>query len=415
MIHKWLTSIARREIGRSMNFTGQEKPVIPPGDGKEGRLLYIHIPFCERLCPYCSFNRVTFDEKLARPYFKALRKELRLYREAGYDFSGIYAGGGTPTILIDELEATLAQARALFGIRQVSVETNPNHLTDENIRILKRAGVNRLSVGIQSFDDDLLRAMDRFEKYGSGRDIAARMKTTLGYFDTLNADMIFNFSSQTEKSLDRDLDILMEAALDQVTYYPLMVSDATREKVEKTFGRVSGRREEKFYRRIVKRLLPAYGFSSSWCFSRRDSSPASVIDEYIVDYDDYAGLGSGSIGYLKGTCYANTFDIGEYIGRVEKGEMPLMASRNFGRKERIHYDFLMKLFGGRLDLAWLRRKYDGDVFRHLWYVLLAFRLAGGLRYWDDRLVVTDRGRYYWVIMMREFFTAVNNFRDFCRT
>jgi len=398
-----------------MNFTGQDKPVLPPGDGKESRLLYIHIPFCERLCPYCSFNRVTFDEALARNYFEALRKEIRLYREAGYDFSGIYAGGGTPTILIEELEATLEEARAFFDIRQVSVETNPNHLTEENIRILKRAGVDRLSVGIQSFDDDLLRAMDRFEKYGSGSDIAARMKTTLGCFGTLNADMIFNFSSQTEKSLDRDIDVLLETRVDQVTYYPLMVSDATREKMEKAFGRVSGRREEKFYRRIVKRLLPDYRFSSSWCFSRKTSSPASVIDEYIVDYDDYAGLGSGSIGYLNGTCYANTFNIREYIERIGNGELPIMASRDFGRKERIHYDFLMKLFGGKLDIAWLRGKYDGDVFKHLWYVILAFRMAGGIRYWDDRLFVTDRGRYYWVIMMREFFTAVNNFRDYCRT
>lgn len=415
MINAWITRIARREISRSMTFAGPQKPAIPPGDGTESRLLYLHIPFCERLCPYCSFHRVPFEEAQARDYFAALRKEMHLYREAGYDFSGIYAGGGTPTVLIDELEATLEQARALFPIREVSVETNPNHLTDENIRTLKRAGVNRLSVGIQSFDENLLRSMDRYEKYGSGEAIADRMKRTLGCFDTLNADMIFNFSSQTEESLDRDLDILMQMAVDQVTYYPLMVSDSTRAQVEEAFGRMNGRQEERFYRRIVRRLLPGYRFSSSWCFSRKALEKDSIIDEYVVDYDDYAGLGSGSIGYLKGTCYANTFDIPEYIDRVQRGEIPLMASRNFGRRERIRYDFLMKLFGGKLDIAWLRGKYGGPVFRHLWHILLAFRLAGGLRYWNDQLWVTDRGRYYWVIMMREFFTAVNNFRDYCRT
>lgn len=414
MIHTWITRIARREIGRSMTFSGQGRPAIPPGDRQESRLLYLHIPFCERLCPYCSFHRVTFDEAPARKYFAALKKEMHLYREAGYNFSGLYAGGGTPTVLIDELEATLAEAKTCFNIREISVETNPNHLTDENIRILKRAGVNRLSVGIQSFDDGLLRSMDRYEKYGSGGEIAAKMKSTQGCFDTLNADMIFNFSSQTQESLDRDLDVLTEMAVDQVTYYPLMVSDVTREKMKEAFGGVNGLQEEKLYRRIVKRLLPDYRFSSSWCFSRRTQAPAPIIDEYIVDYDDYAGLGSGSIGYLRGTCYANTFHIPEYISRVERGDIPLMASRDFGRKERIHYDFLMKLFGGRMDLRWLREKYGGNVFRHLWYVILAFRLAGGLRYWDNQLFVTDRGRYYWVIMMREFFTAVNNFRDYCR-
>jgi coproporphyrinogen III oxidase-like Fe-S oxidoreductase len=133
-----------------------------------------------------------------------------------------------------------------------------------------------------------------------------------------------------------------------------------------------------------------------------------------VDYGDYAGLGSGSIGYLKGTCYANTFNIQEYIDRVERGDLPVMASRTFGAKERIHYDFLMMLFGGRLDLPMLSKKYQENIYRHLWYIILALRLVGGIRYWDNQLFLTDRGRYYWVIMMREFFTSVNNFRDYCR-
>jgi len=70
-----------------------------------------------------------------------------------------------------------------------------------------------------------------------------------------------------------------------------------------------------------------------------------IVDEYVVDYDDYAGLGSGSIGYLAGVCYANTFNIEDYIDRVGKGRIPVTASRTFGIRERIHYDFLMKLFG----------------------------------------------------------------------
>jgi len=414
LINALITRVARREINRSLTFYSQEKPAIPAGDNGNNRLLYLHIPFCEKLCPYCSFNRVPFDEGLTRVYFAALRKEIDLYKGMGYDFQGIYVGGGTPTVLIDEIETTLDHARKNFQIREVSVETNPNHLTDANIKVLKRAGVNRLSVGIQSFDDTLLKAMDRYEKYGSGKDIAERMKQALGHFDTLNADMIFNFGTQTPGSLEKDIDVLMEIAVDQITYYPLMLSDMTREKVQKAFGSVDSRREAAYYRRIVKRLLPDYRFSSAWCFSRKTASTDSIVDEYVVNYDDYAGLGSGSIGYLQGTCYANTFNIPEYVERVQRGDIPLLASRNFGQKERVHYDFLMKLFGGKMDLSFLRKKYGGDVFRHLWYLFLAFRLVGGVRYWDDQIFLTEKGRYYWVVMMREFFTSVNNFRDFCR-
>ena len=155
-----------------MRFEGGGVPHVSPPDDPRPRLLYLHIPFCEKLCPYCSFNRFVFEENLCRDYFRALRKELLLYRDLGYDFGGIYVGGGTPTVLIDELTETIALARASFHIRELSVETNPNHLTEDRLTALQRAGVNRLSVGVQSFDDGLLKKMDRYDKYGSGAEIA---------------------------------------------------------------------------------------------------------------------------------------------------------------------------------------------------------------------------------------------------
>jgi coproporphyrinogen III oxidase-like Fe-S oxidoreductase len=410
LINQIITRKVRQEFARSMRFEDGVAPRIPDVTEQKPRLLYLHIPFCEKLCPYCSFNRIVFDESLCRDYYRALRLELLLYKKRGYDFQGVYVGGGTPTVLIDELEETLALAQESFRIREISVETNPNHLTDANIAALKRVGVNRLSVGIQSFDNGLLKAMDRFDKYGSGEAIRDRLKQVLGQFDTLNADMIFNFPAQSMDILNRDLDILTEIGVDQITYYPLMVSDSTRELVSKTLGQVDDRQEERFYHRIVERLVPAYRFSSAWCFSKK----TAMIDEYIVDYDEYAGLGSGSIGYLNGTCYANTFNIRQYIAQVGRGEMPLMASRDFGLKDQIRYDFLMKLFGMKLDIPALQKKYEGQFLKHIWVDLVAFRLAGGLRYDPPDYYLTPRGRYYWVIMMREFFISVNNFRDFCR-
>jgi coproporphyrinogen III oxidase-like Fe-S oxidoreductase len=382
---------------------------LPQKQANHNRLLYVHIPFCESLCPYCSFHRVVQDEDLCRQYHDALRTEIRFYRDAGYDFAGLYVGGGTPTILMDELEQTLAVATDCFNIREISVETNPNHLTPQNVAVLKGRGVNRLSVGVQSFDDGLLKAMGRYEKYGSGSSIAGRLREMSGQFDTLNADMIFNFPPQTEEILDRDLDILIDTGVDQVTYYPLMVSDSTRRKVEAAMGKVDFGKEKHLYRMISRRLTPSYRFSSAWCFSRR----GTMIDEYIVDYDEYAGLGSGSIGYMDGRCYANTFDIPRYIDTLKRGDLPLMASRDFTPSQQAHYDFLMQLFGLEMDMASLNRKYQGRALRYLWKEIIAFLVVGGIRYHHGRLCLTDRGRYYWVIMMREFFTAVNNFRDFC--
>lgn len=413
MINEIVTRAARSRFARALKFEGGGIPELPPCDDAVPRLLYIHIPFCEELCPYCSFHRVRLNEDLVIKYHAALRLEMALYRQRGYRFTGLYAGGGTPTVLIDELAETLRLARALFPIGSVSVETNPDHLTDANIKILKQAGVNRLSVGVQTFDDGLLRQIARYDKYGSGEEIAARLEQVSGKFDTLNADMIFNFPGQTAAMLEADLAMLQRIKMQQITFYPLMVSSLTQSLMRETMGEVNFRREKSFFKLILRRLEEDYDSSSAWCFSRKKTG-SSLIDEYVVDFDEYAGLGSGAIGYLNGVCYANTFDIGGYISGLEQGRLPLEAARAFNFTDRMRYDFLMKLFSTRLNVNELEEKYEGRFLKTLWKEMAAFTLAGAFRYFSPNLFLTPWGRYYWVIMMREFFIAVNNFRDYCR-
>jgi len=410
MINQIVTNIAKREFARALKFEEGVLPELPSCNDEKPRLLYMHIPFCEELCPYCSFHRITFTEPLTRKYFKALRREIKIYQEKGYKFKEIYVGGGTPTVLIDELAETLHLAREIFPIQAISVETNPNHLNSKNIEILQQSGVNRLSVGVQTFNDDLLKKIGRYEKYGSGEDIAQKLKNTQGCFDTLNADMIFNFPGQTSQMLNEDLAILLNLNMDQTTFYPLMVSSITQETMGKTIGAVDFRSEQKLYELIVQRLEKNYDFSSAWCFSRKKA----LIDEYVVDYDEYAGLGSGAIGYMHGTCYSNTFDIAEYIASLEKNRLPLKASRSFDLHDQMSYDFMMKLFSTKLDITALQEKYNGKFLKTLWKEIAAFEIVRAFRYFPPYLHLTPRGHYLWVIMMREFFIAVNNFREYCR-
>ena len=111
LINRIITERAKAEFARAMRFDAGPPPDLPSCREEASRLLYLHVPFCQRLCPYCSFNRFVFQEGVCRRYFKALRKEIGLYRDRGYDFQGIYVGGGTPTILPDELAETLHLAR----------------------------------------------------------------------------------------------------------------------------------------------------------------------------------------------------------------------------------------------------------------------------------------------------------------
>ncbi len=413
MINQIVTRVTRKQFALALNFEDGMMPDLPPCADEKQRLLYIHIPFCEELCPYCSFHRIRLDETMALRYHHALRNEMALYRQKGYRFTGIYVGGGTPTVLIDELAETLQLARELFPVVSVSVETNPNHLTDANIKVLQQAGVNRLSVGVQTFNDDLLKKIARYDKYGSGEEIAERLRRTMGSFDTVNADMIFNFPDQTAEMLEADLSVLLNIKMQQITFYPLMVSTLTRRLMQETLGEVNFRREKSYFNQILRRLDAQYDSSSAWCFSRKKSGQ-SLIDEYVVDFDEYAGLGSGAIGYLNGVCYANTFDINDYIAVLMGSKLPLQAARKFDVQDQMRYDFLMKLFSTRMNVNDLDQKYGGKFFNTLWKEMAAFTLAGSFRYFSPNLHLTPRGRYLWVIMMREFFIAVNNFRDYCR-
>jgi menaquinone C8-methyltransferase len=422
-----LTHLMRRRSSSILTFPADSPaPRLEPPLPQAGRsyLLYLHIPFCEQLCPYCSFNRVPLDRPLAEAYFQALEQELRIYHDRGYVFDSIYVGGGTPTILPDSLSSLLKLAVKLWRIGQISAETNPNHLSPDMLGLLTDLGVNRLSVGVQSFQDPILKAIGRYRRYGSGKQIESRLRSARGVFDTLNVDMIFNFPMQDERLLVRDLEILKNLEVDQVTFYPLMAGRKVRGELAK-LGKIRFSRERRLYHRIWNELTSDYRPASAWCFSRKtpakgisgcQSTEDRLIDEYIVASEEYAGLGSGSFGYLRGTVYANTFSIPAYIESLSRGRLPVLAARRFSRAEQLRYDFLMKMFGGSLDLRYLEEKYGAFAEGELWKELLFFRLNRALEHPSGSprlLILSRRGYYFLVVLMREFFTGVNNFREAC--
>lgn len=371
-------------------------------------LLYVHIPFCESLCPFCPFHKIQLDTHKAVPYFRALAKELELYQRLGYDFSALYVGGGTPTVMPEELSEILSLIRSLFSVRQISVETNPNHLREPVLSLLKAAGVNRVSVGVQSFDDRLLKEMRRYSSYGSSSEIIERLTHTQGLFDTLNVDMIFNFAHQSLASLQRDVRILTEEIkVDQVSFYPLMASAETQNVMAQEMGTFTLDREQRFYEAILESMASDYAPSTVWCFSRG----ASMIDEYVVDYDEYLGAGSGSFSYLNGVIYSSTFSISHYLSRINEGTTAISARKCLTLREQMQHDFLFKLFALVIDLEAMDTKY-GNVFSSaLWKEFLLFRLLGAIVKNGSQYRLTRRGMYYWVVMMREFFIGINNFRE----
>lgn len=434
-----LSSVVRECMKSYLNLKPVTEDRVPAPKPGQRYMLYMHVPFCERLCPYCSFNRFPFAEDRARPYFANMRKEMLMLKEMGYDFDSVYVGGGTPTILLDELCDTIDLARETFSIKEVSSETNPNHLIPSYLDKLQ-GRVQRLSVGVQSFDDGLLKQMDRYDKYGCGQQIMERIQDATPYFVSMNADMIFNFPAQTEDILINDIERVIESGASQTTFYPLMASPSVEKSLARTVGKVDYNREQRFYETICELLtgeLPGeagaalaggrvgsqgerglFEHGSAWTFNRRGTKAAgedAMIDEYVVNYEEYPAIGSGGITYLGSNLYVNTFSVRDYNFAIESGRMSMMGKTTFSKRNRMRYRFMMQLFGLRLDKRQFKRDFGCSVEAGL-PVEMAFMTAAGAFATnnDDELTLTPKGRYLTVVMMRQFFIGVNNLRDQAR-
>lgn len=372
-------------------------------------LLYAHIPFCKTLCSYCTFHRFLFKEHKAREYFINLRKEMDYVKALGYDFTSMYIGGGTTTILEDELIRTIEHARTLFpGIKEVSCETDPLQIATPTFRNLKGL-VDRMSIGVQSFNDDILKMTERYDKFGSGALIYERLQEALELFPTTNVDMIFGFRGQNLEMLQRDMDLLVELNPRQITTYPLMVTSQTRKSVKQTIA-AKGIELADQYAVIMNTLGNHYRQLTSWTFGRTHDEG---FDEYVVDHDEYLGVGSGAFSFLGSSLYVNTFSLRRYNERIKAGMTGVERRRNFDKHAVLQYRLLLGLFSARLSRKYFREVHGVDLDKALFKEMLGLRIAGAVKdnHEDpDNLIVTDAGKFLGLVMMKAFYSGMDNVR-----
>ena len=257
-------------------------------------------------------------------------------------------------MLMDELLEFIEHLRTQFNVGEISLETTPRELTEANIGLLKQAGINRLSIGVQSFDEKVLKTMGRVN--GPADEVKSRLLMAEGQFDTLNVDFVFNFPGQTIEQFAADVAAFKELGIDQATFYPLMASPHKKDALERRFNRVDNSRERQFYDVILSELYRGgYNASTAWCFSRGER----MIDEYIIESDDYIGIGAGSVSIVQGNFLVNSFSLDRYHEMTGAGQLPIAGWRQLSPKENQRYYLLTKLFGMNLDRAAFREPLRG--------------------------------------------------------
>ncbi len=396
-------------VDKNLRLDTQSADMMPePIEGKK-YMLYAHVPFCHTLCSFCTFHRFLFKEDKARAYFISLRKEMDMVKALGYDFESMYIGGGTTTVLEDELARTIEHAKKLFpSIKEVSCESDPQHLDSPKFKQLEGL-VDRMSIGVQSFNDEILTMTDRIDKFGSGQQVFDKIMAAKDLFPIINVDLIFGFRGQTDEIIQYDLDMASKLDPRQITTYPLMLTPQTRNSVK---GKLAASQADmaRQYHQILNSLNGQYTQLSSWAFGKTNDEG---FDEYVIDYDEYLGVGSGSFSFLNDTLYVNNFSLRKYHDNISAGRMGVEQQKNYSKKDVMQYRFLLGMFSGRLSRKYFRETFGVNLDTALFKEMTSMKLMGAIKNDPsdpDNLIITDNGKMIGLLMMKEFYAGMDNVR-----
>ncbi|WP_024954793.1 coproporphyrinogen III oxidase family protein [Sulfurospirillum arcachonense] len=386
-----------------------DEEVVRNFNKEKSYLLYIHVPFCHTFCPYCSFHKYKYDEETATQYFKSLRIEMRKVKEEGFKFNSLYVGGGTTLINEKELIKTLELAKELFNIEDISCESDPNHIEANSLKNFQGL-IKRISVGVQSFDDNILQKVSRSTKFGSSKVVQEKILAMNGILPITNIDLIFNFPTETDEILLNDLECAKNLGVNQITTYPLMSTDMTSNAITKAFNSKNNSKEYHFYN-LIKESLKDYHNNNSWSFSKEETS---LNDEYVTQHNEYIGIGSGAFSFINDSLYINAFDLAQYAELVDKRPHAIIATSTFELKERIQYQFLLWLFNGLVDIKKFDQTFNVSLRKILKQELYMLEKANAIQISNDNIYPTDFGKYLTLVMMKEFYSGMDKVRALFR-
>ncbi|MBN2695190.1 radical SAM protein [bacterium] len=362
--------------------------------------LYIHIPFCKTLCPYCPYNRVKYEKKLIPDYFNALSKEIDLYfnKFGKIKIDSIYIGGGTPTNAIDELVTIIEKIKNLFDVvGDIAIETTVSDINDDNLSKLKKIGVNMLSVGVQSFNQKYIDFLGR--KYSVSDINLAFEKIKKFNFETVNIDLIFLYPNQKKEELLSDLNSAKNLGVNQITTYPLFTfpysTIGNYMKIKKIVMPKLLKRGV-FYKTIYNYFKEnQYKMVSVWSFKN------SFIDQKYssVTRDRYIGFGAGAGSRLNDIFYFNTFSIKDYVNTLlKKNRLPIAIDMKITPTLSKYYWFYWRLYETKILDSELNSFSDWKI-RAILKMLIKLKLA---KKESDYTVLTEKGSF-WIHLAQNYF------------
>src|SRR3989338_4009220 len=295
--------------------------------------IYIHIPFCLSKCGYCDFNSYSSMEGIINEYVEAIKKEFFLYSPELKDYEGIsiFFGGGTPTILESgQLIAIFESCKSLFNLTadaEITIEANPETLTIDKLRELRKGGFNRISIGVQSFNDRFLKKLGRI--HDSKKAYQGILSARDAGFENISIDLMFGIPDETLSDWESDIKAAIELKPEHISTYNLTIERGTQFWSE-TQAKACGYRlpdEDKqleMYEKGIELLIKSgyehYEISNfaKPCSERSESNGKKCLHNQIYwRNEEYLGFGAGAYSYINGERRWNIKSPVEYMKRVE--------------------------------------------------------------------------------------------------
>jgi len=275
---------------------------------KKVKSIYIHIPFCKKICSYCDFCKFFYNEELVDQYLDALQKEIQeSYQKE--QIETIYIGGGTPSALNIKQLQKLFQIIEIFNkehVKEFTVEMNPEDIVEEKLNLFKKNGVNRISIGHQTKHAKYLEELGRTACVSK-----KQIRLVKKYFHNISVDLMYGFQNQTQEEFLEDLNYLLELDIPHVSTYSLILEEHTKLFINK-YQRLEEEQDAQMYKKIQE-ILENNGFLQYEISNFSKEGYASKHNLVYWNNQEYYGFGLGASGYLKNIRYTNTRSLNQYL------------------------------------------------------------------------------------------------------
>ena len=288
--------------------------------------LYIHIPFCAQKCLYCDFPSFARKDHLRKAYIEALNKEIISLREKhnNLEINTIFIGGGTPSVLeANELECLLKEVAKLNMAKDIeySMECNPGNLTEEKLEVMKKYGVNRISMGLQAKQDNLLKGLGRIHNYKTFKENFLLAKKV--GFNNINVDLMFGLPNQSLNEWEETLREIISLEPAHISAYSLIIEEGTAfyNLYENDKLKLPTEEEERKMYHLAKKILEENGFNQYEISNYAKERKECRHNLAYWNMDNWIGVGSAAASYINGKRIKNISSVEEYINSInEKGE-----------------------------------------------------------------------------------------------